>query len=55
VSAYKHYRNNSEAGVTLFITTTALDFVHAFRRDEMRDAMGYHLSARFLVARSWSE
>jgi len=39
----------------MFITTTVLDFVHAVRRDEMRDAMGYHLSARFLVAGSWSE
>ena len=55
MSAYKHYRNDSEAGATQFITTTVLDFVHAFRRDEMRDAMGYHLSGRFLVAGLWSE
>lgn len=42
--AYKHYRNSAQPGATLFITTTVLDFVHAFRREEMRDAMGYHLA-----------
>ncbi|MFI5386223.1 MAG: transposase, partial [Fimbriimonadales bacterium] len=50
MSAYKHYRNNSEAGATLFITTTVLDFVHAFRREEMRDAMGYHLARECKLA-----
>lgn len=43
VSEYKHYRNNEEPGASLFITTTVLDFVHAFRREEMRDAMAFHL------------
>jgi putative transposase len=35
----KHYRNSKEPGVPLFVTTTVLDFVHAFRRPEIRDAM----------------
>lgn len=50
MSAYKHYRNNPEAGATLFVTTTVLDFVHAFRRTEMRDAMGYHLARECKLA-----
>jgi len=36
--------------VTLFITTTVLDFVHAFRREEMRDAMAYHLARECKLA-----
>jgi REP element-mobilizing transposase RayT len=50
VSAYKHYRNNAEDGVTLFVTTTVLDFVHSFRRNEMRDGMGYHLARECKLA-----
>lgn len=44
VSRYRHYRNNPEPGSSLFITTTVLDFVHAFRREEPRTAMALHLS-----------
>ena len=36
--------------MTLFITTTVLDFVHAFRREEMRDAMAYHLARECKLA-----
>jgi putative transposase len=35
----RHYVNPKEPGITVFISTTVLDFVHAFRRDEPRDAM----------------
>jgi REP element-mobilizing transposase RayT len=39
VARYRHYENTKEPGVTLFVTTTVLDFVHAFHRAEVRDAM----------------
>lgn len=35
----RHYVNPKEPGITVFISSTVLDFVHAFRRDEPRDAM----------------
>ena len=35
----RHYVNPKDPGVPLFVTTTVLDFVHAFRRKELRDAM----------------
>lgn len=50
MSTHNHYRNNAEEGATLFVTTTVLDFVHAFRRGEMRDAMGYHLARECKLA-----
>lgn len=39
MARYRHYRNNQEPSGTFFITTTVLDFVHAFRRDEVRNEM----------------
>lgn len=51
MGAYKHFRNTNNPGVTIFVTTTVLDFVHAFRRDEMRDAMAYHLARECKLAR----
>ncbi|MBC8065835.1 MAG: transposase [Chlorobia bacterium] len=36
--------NSKQAGATAFVTTTCLDFVHTFRREEMRD-----LAARSIV------
>ena len=36
---YSHYRNGVEAGHAAFITTTCLDFVHAFVHPEIADIM----------------
>jgi len=44
VARYRHYVNSKEPGVTLFVTTTVLDFVHAFRRDEPRTAMARQIA-----------
>jgi putative transposase len=35
----RHWVNRGEGGECVFITTTVLDFVHAFQRDEPRTAM----------------
>lgn len=35
-SGYKHYRNLSEPGDTVFITSTVLDFVYAFTSPNWR-------------------
>lgn len=35
----RHYVNPKEPGITVFITTTVLDFVHAFAREEPKTAM----------------
>ena len=43
MSRYRHYRNSAELGVPFFVTTTALDFVHAFHSRNARDAMAFHL------------
>jgi len=50
MAAYKHYRNSNRPGATLFITTTVLDFVDAFRRAEMRHAMAFHLARECKLA-----
>jgi putative transposase len=39
VPRYRHFVNSKDPGVPLFITTTVLDFVHAFHRPEVKDAM----------------
>ena len=39
VARYRHYENSKEPGITLFVTTTVLDFVHAFHRPDVRDGM----------------
>lgn len=39
MARYRHYVNNKAPGVTVFITSTVLDFVHAFKRPEMKEAM----------------
>ena len=39
MARYRHFVNPKEPGITVFATTTTLDFVHAFRRDEMKDEM----------------
>jgi REP element-mobilizing transposase RayT len=35
----KHYKNSEVPGQTVFVTTTVLDFVHAFARSEPKDQM----------------
>jgi REP element-mobilizing transposase RayT len=45
VARQRHYENSKEPGITLFVTTTVLDFVHAFHRLEVRDAMVFALAA----------
>src|SRR4051812_29470269 len=52
VSRYRHYHNTPEPGVTLFITTTVLDFVHAFRRPEPRDQMVLFIARECRLARA---
>jgi hypothetical protein len=41
----RHYVNPKDPGITLFITTTVLDFVHAFHRHEVRDGMLFAIGA----------
>jgi putative transposase len=36
---YRHWKNLGQACDCVFVTTTCLDFVHAFDRDDIRDAM----------------
>ncbi|MFI5386495.1 MAG: hypothetical protein ACHQ50_10290 [Fimbriimonadales bacterium] len=49
---YKHYVNCKDPGLPLFITTTVLDFVHAFHRAEPRDAMVFAIAHECKVARA---
>ena len=35
----RHFVNPTEPGITVFLTTTVLDFVQAFRRPEMKDLL----------------
>jgi putative transposase len=35
----RHYVNPKAPGITVFTTTTVLDFVHAFKRPEMKDLL----------------
>jgi REP element-mobilizing transposase RayT len=39
VARYRHYRNWAEQGEASFVTTTLLDFNHAFARPEVRERM----------------
>jgi putative transposase len=39
MARYRHYTNSKTPGVSVFITSTILDFVHAFKRPEMKDKM----------------
>jgi putative transposase len=52
MARYRHYENSKEPGVTLFITTTVLDFVHAFRRDEPRTAMALEIALECKLLRA---
>jgi len=36
---YRHYKNYGQSGDAIFVTTTCLDFVHAFARPEIADLM----------------
>lgn len=49
---YSHYRNCKDPGVPLFITTTVLDFVHAFHRQEPRDAMVFAIARECKILRA---
>jgi len=51
MSRYRHYVNPKDCGVPLFITTTVLDFVHAFHRPEVRDAMVFLIARECKIAR----
>ncbi len=42
---YRHWKNWATNGETAFVTTTCLDFVHAFRREEMRELISALLIA----------
>lgn len=42
-SDYKHYQNLGEEGDVVFVTTTCLDFVHAFAEPKVRDLMAASL------------
>lgn len=44
MARYRHYENSKEPGITLFVTTTVLDFVHAFHRPDVRDGMMFALA-----------
>jgi REP element-mobilizing transposase RayT len=48
----RHYVNPKDPGITLFITTTVLDFVHAFHRHEVRDGMLFALARECRLARA---
>lgn len=52
MARYRHYRNPDECGQTVFITTTVLDFVHAFHRTEPRDAMAFSIARECKLARA---
>lgn len=43
MARYRHFRNSDECGQIVFVTTTVLDFVHAFRRAEARDTLAFSL------------
>lgn len=44
MARYRHWQNRGVGGDLVFVTTTVLDFVHAFDRDDVKDAM-----CRFLL------
>lgn len=48
----RHYRNSDECGRLMFVTTTVLDFVHAFRRDEPREAMALAIARRCKLSKA---
>ncbi len=39
MARYRHYKNHGRSGEWVFVTTTCLDFVHAFDEPTMRDLM----------------
>ena len=41
--AYQHWKNLGQGGETVFVTTTALDFVHVFARSEAKNRMTHLL------------
>ncbi|MGV3614375.1 MAG: transposase [Fimbriimonas sp.] len=43
MARYRHWENRGDGGDTVFVTTTCLDFCHAFRREEMRTRMARRL------------
>jgi REP element-mobilizing transposase RayT len=38
-SGHKHWKNFGQGGETVFVTTTVLDFVHAFKRPEIKEVL----------------
>src|SRR5437870_354767 len=52
MARYRHYTNSAECGQTMFITTTVLDFIHAFHRSEPRDAMVFAIAHECKLARA---
>jgi REP element-mobilizing transposase RayT len=52
MARYRHYRNPKDLGVPLFITTTVLDFVHAFYSKEARDAMVFAIARECRILRA---
>jgi putative transposase len=52
MAGYRHYRNSDQCGQTMFITTTVLDFVHAFHREDVRDAMVFGIAQECRLARA---
>ena len=43
MSDYKHWKNHGQPGQSVFVTSTALDFVHAFAPYKLRDLMAASL------------
>ena len=43
VARYRHFRNHGAERQWVFVTTTCLDFVHAFREPAIRDLMAASL------------
>ena len=43
MARYRHYKNVATERQRVFVTTTCLDFVHAFREGEIRDLMAASL------------
>lgn len=52
VARQRHYVNPKDRGVPLFVTTTVLDFVHAFHRPDVRDAMVFAIATECKLARA---
>jgi len=52
MSRQRHYVNPKDPGEPCFVTTTVLDFVHAFHRPEARDCMTLHLARECRLERA---